>query len=790
MIAFAVIAIGAVISTGWVLGSPAMVRVLPGSVAMGLNTALALIAAGIWLLMRGSRTPGAQRVRIGLALFLVVLFTLILLEHIFAIDLGIDWRELHQRIPDQNRLPGRVAPNTSIALLTCGIAFLLREFDLKHGKALSRALGVVILAIGVSGIVGYALDLEWLYRWYRLNRMALPTAAALTLLGIALLLETAEARRFRVRDADKLIVARGVATLALLATAFLFSGFVVLREGVENSIRRSFLQTAEDNRALMISVLEQHARMAKLVATSPILIDSVVALQTGGPGALERRPARSPEEVRQRFKALGFSRIDIYDRNGVLLAGQFPPPPAQLRVELKRFGEATELIWVDGFLLSHRLPLQIADETIGSVVLEQPLSSGFAHHPGLGETGERRLCAQSEGRLRCFPSSPSTKTLDLPLLRDGQPSFPVARAILLGEKGVTRANDYGGRPVLAAYVPIEAGTLGMVLKQEVDELFAPLRKRLALLFGLVVLLVAGSVLILRSAVRPLTAQLLRAETTAREHAGALRASMQALSEASSGLRASEQQVRALNSELEHRVAERTADLTRANDDLRQFAYAASHDLQEPLRNITLFSQFVQRRYSDQIDAQVHGYLDLIAANAQRMQQLLRDVLAYTQAGEALEGNGTSDPMAALDEVVANLHSAIVESGAQIERDALPDRVGIHHTHLVQLLQNLIGNAIKYRSANALRVRIAARREQGRWVFSVRDNGIGIEKQYLEQIFGVFRRLHKSEYPGTGIGLAICQKIVQRYDGSIWAESAPGEGTTIYFSLPAAPADDA
>lgn len=133
-----------------------------------------------------------------------------------------------------------MAANTSVALLPCGIAFLLREFDFKHSKALARAMGIAILAIGVSGIVGYALDLEWLYGWYRLNRMALPTAAAVTLLGIAVLLETSEARRFRVRDADKLIVARGVATLALLATTFLFTGFVVLREGVEDSIRRSF----------------------------------------------------------------------------------------------------------------------------------------------------------------------------------------------------------------------------------------------------------------------------------------------------------------------------------------------------------------------------------------------------------------------------------------------------------------------------------------------------------------------------------------------------------------------
>lgn len=770
---------------GWAVGSAALVRMVPGSVAMGFNTALGLIAAGIWLLMRRVQTAGGRRVRIGLALFLIALFALILFEHIFGIDLGVDWQTLHQRVPDQNRLPGRVAPNTSIALMMCGAALLLRDLDFRLSRSAARFLGFFVSGIGLTGLVGYALDLEWLYRWYRLNRMALPTAAAVSLLGTAILLETRQAKPFRVRDADKLIVGRGVATLSLLAIAFALTGFVVLRESIEHSVRNNLLQTAQSDRALILSSIEQHARMAKMTAASPALIESVISsrrfeLDTGDAENV------SVLDLRSRYMTAGFSRFDIYDASGAMLVGQPALREPVLRIKLERFGNAAELIWRNGFLLSHHIKLAAGDRTIGWAELEQPLSGGFPTEKALGKTGERRLCAQLNGRLRCFPSLPRTAALDLPLTKNRQPAFPVVHAILNGETGVTTAHDYQGRPVLAAYVPVEPGVLGLVIEQEVDELFAPLRQRLALLLGLVLLLVAGAAIVLRSTVRPLASKLLHAETTAREQAAALRASMQALRDASNGLRESERQVRALNSELEHRVIERTADLTRANDDLRQFAYAASHDLQEPLRNIALFSQFVQRRYAGQLEQGGIAYLDLIAQNAQRMQRLLSDVLEYTKAGETSPGHANSDANAALDEALANLHATIAESGAQIERGALPSHVGAHAAHLVQILQNLIGNAIKYRSASAPRVRIEARRDGNQWIFSVRDNGIGIEKQYIEQIFGVFRRLHKNEYPGTGIGLAICQKIVQRYDGSIRLESTPGEGTTFYFSLPAAP----
>lgn len=785
-----VLGLGLVAATGWMIGSSTMVRMVPGSVAMGFNTALGLIAGGIWILVRQEKSAAWRQFRIALALFMIILFGLILLQHIFGVDFGIDWRELHKRVPDRNRLPGRVAPNTSLALFICGSALLIRDLAFNSRLMIVRGLGWVVLTIGLSGLLGYLLNLEWLYQWYRLNRMALPTAIAVTLLGAAVTLDSHEPRQFRIRDADKVIVARSVATIALLAVMFMLSGFVVLRQGIEQLIRQNMLQTVEDDRVLLLSVFEQHARLVKLVASSPSLAEGVKS-ETGRRAGDPNAASSSLEKVRQRFLLLGFSRFDVYDSNGILLAGE-PNTPALMRVALKAPGEAAEIVWRDGYLIANRVVLKHQANMLASVTLEQKMPSlfpNFSKAGAGGSSGEHRLCARAEERLLCFPSGPGTHALDLPLRYNNAPSFPVARALLNGEKGVVTATDYRGKPVLAAFVPIESGVLGLVFKQEIEEAFAPLRQRLAGLIGLVILLVAGSALILRSAVRPLATKLLQAETTAREQAAALRSSLKALNDTSSELQESERQVRALNTDLERRVAERTADLMRANDELRQFAYAASHDLQEPLRNIALFSQFIHRRYADKLDSGGAEYLHLMAQNAQRMQQLLRDVLEFAQAGDSAPGSAESDANAALDEALANLHATILESGTHVERGVLPTRVAVHHIHLVQVLQNLIGNSIKYRSAHAPRINVDARREQARWIFSVRDNGIGIEKPYIDQIFGMFRRLHKNEYPGTGIGLAICQKIVQRYDGEIWVESEVGLGTTFYFSLPAAAEPD-
>ncbi len=227
------------------------------------------------------------------------------------------------------------------------------------------------------------------------------------------------------------------------------------------------------------------------------------------------------------------------------------------------------------------------------------------------------------------------------------------------------------------------------------------------------------------------------------------------------------------------------ELRCANHDLEQFAYSASHDLQEPLRGVKIYSELLTKRYGPNLDGEALEFLGYLRGGASRMEMLVRDLLAYTQVTKLEVPEEHADANVALSETLANLNGAIVESGARITSGALPS-VPVHATHLKQLFQNLVGNAIKYRSKDRVpTVHVTAEQNGERWQFSIVDNGIGIEAEYKERIFGLFKRLHSSsEYSGTGIGLAICQRIVERYQGRIWVESKPGSGSTFKFTLPA------
>ena len=227
------------------------------------------------------------------------------------------------------------------------------------------------------------------------------------------------------------------------------------------------------------------------------------------------------------------------------------------------------------------------------------------------------------------------------------------------------------------------------------------------------------------------------------------------------------------------------DLRRANQDLEQFAYSVSHDLQEPLRTIKIFGELLAGRYGTTLEHEAMAFLNNIRDGAGRMEMLVRDLLAYNHASTSEEATDYVDANAAMQAAIANLAGAIAETGAKVDVDRLPS-VRIQSIHLQQVFQNLIGNAIKYRRPGVPpAVDITVRREKATWLFSISDNGLGIEPQFTEKIFGLFKRLHTGdEYSGTGIGLALCQRIVERHHGRIWVESEPGRGSTFHFTLPA------
>jgi signal transduction histidine kinase len=249
--------------------------------------------------------------------------------------------------------------------------------------------------------------------------------------------------------------------------------------------------------------------------------------------------------------------------------------------------------------------------------------------------------------------------------------------------------------------------------------------------------------------------------------------------------------------LAQKVEERTAELVLANEELRrkaeelarsnaeleQFARVASHDLQEPLRTIRSYARLLRRRYQSALGKDGEEFLAFIDGGASRMEGLIKGVLELARVGSGVPARAPFEAEAALAQALENLQAAIRESDAAVTHGPLPIVVG-DKKQVAQLFQNLVGNALKYRGAEAPAVRVEAARTKEGWLFSVRDNGIGIEPRYADRVFLLFQRLHtQQEIPGTGIGLALCKKIVEQHGGRIWVESAPGAGATFFFTLP-------
>ena len=235
---------------------------------------------------------------------------------------------------------------------------------------------------------------------------------------------------------------------------------------------------------------------------------------------------------------------------------------------------------------------------------------------------------------------------------------------------------------------------------------------------------------------------------------------------------------------EEKVKGYTEELRRSNQELEHFAYVASHDLQEPLRAVSSFSQMLAQRYLNKLDADANDFINFIVDGATRMQTLINDLLTFSRVGTRGKPFAPAACGEILQVALGNLDAAIADSGANVTHDPLP-MVLADPTQLTQLFQNLCGNAIKFRRpAETPRIHVSAARQDGVWQFDVRDNGVGIESKYFDRIFIIFQRLHeREEYPGTGIGLAVCKKIVERHGGRIWVESEPGNGSTFHFTLP-------
>jgi PAS domain S-box-containing protein len=241
--------------------------------------------------------------------------------------------------------------------------------------------------------------------------------------------------------------------------------------------------------------------------------------------------------------------------------------------------------------------------------------------------------------------------------------------------------------------------------------------------------------------------------------------------------------------IEEALARHVEELARSNEELERFAYVASHDLQEPLRMITSYVQLLQRRYHGRLDADADDFIRFAVEGAHRMQDLIQDLLTYSRVGSERPRLVEASTETAFLQALEHLEGLRLERGAEVTRGVLPPVLGDQRL-ITQVFQNLLSNSLKFTPAGVPpRIHVSARPQQGEWVFSVADNGIGIPVEYREKVFVLFQRLHaRDEYPGTGIGLSICKRIIEQHGGRIWFESEPGEGTTFYFTLPAVSGD--
>jgi signal transduction histidine kinase len=264
----------------------------------------------------------------------------------------------------------------------------------------------------------------------------------------------------------------------------------------------------------------------------------------------------------------------------------------------------------------------------------------------------------------------------------------------------------------------------------------------------------------------------------------LRQQADALRKQAEDLHRVEQEVRRLNTSLEARVLERTEELLRSNEELQQFAYIASHDLREPLRTVSIYAQLLAKRYQGRLEGDADQFIQFIVQNAARMEVLVHDLLDFSRIDvRGMDFFARISCDSALDDAIANIRPLVAESGAVVTRDPLPSVMG-DAVQLTRLFQNLLVNSIKYRNSDVPRIHIGSRENGEEYLISVKDNGIGIDPQYAEKVFGIFRVLQpRDRSSGSGMGLAICRKIVTRHAGRIWVESELGQGATFYWTIP-------
>ncbi|HYF42800.1 MAG TPA: response regulator [Ramlibacter sp.] len=502
--------LGAFVLLGWALGQEPMVRVLPGSTAMAINTAAMFLAAGSLLLLREWPSPARARAGRWLASLLVAWPAAILSQHLFGLDLGIDWASVHAAVGDGHAKPGRTAPNACVGFLLAGIVLLH-----PHGPAATRrsywltlVLASVTLFIGSTAFIGYLLRLEQLYRVASYNQMAALTSIGMTLVGagvLAVALKRRPAAPQNARLDAARVTWRAVGLLTLFAAGTALTAFGLLKQSYENRAAENLLESGRKSALGVAALLEGKVVLASAVASRPVLSSSLARLAASPEDPLAVEQLRREE---QSFLALGFSGAQLFDARGqqVGASGTMIGTAAALAVPIASGAAQGWLVWKDGYVYRSSHELRERGQVVGRLVLErrlQEFASFLTGAQNISTTSDVVLCAREGSEVVCFPSRFYPEPTRYPMFAaDGKPSFPIVRA-LLGETGSTATQDARRIKVLAAFVPIPRYPLAMVEKLESHELYEPLLHYLPVLSLVILGFIALGAVMLRRSVQPM-----------------------------------------------------------------------------------------------------------------------------------------------------------------------------------------------------------------------------------------------------------------------------------------------
>ena len=751
-----VLVIGAIGLLGWILDTDTPKQFVSSGVPIKANTAVCLFVAGLSLWLLTPERPGTWARRAGRlgAWLVLVMGALSLSEHLFGWDWGIDQILFMERpgLPGTTS-PGRMGPPAAVSFVLAGLAILLLQASSRNHPLLLEIPAVAVGLIALPGMIGYAYGAEALYGLAKYTAIALHTSLGLLLLGAGILLA-----RPREGIASLLydkgvggIVARRFLPPAVLLPLLL--GWLRLR-GEQMGIFQATFGTA-----LMMLI------MMTLFSTLVLCI-----------AALSRREAWQRQQAEE----------SSYARN--LIEASLDP-----LVTISPEGRITDV--------------NRATEQVTGVARASLVGSDFSRYftePEKARAGYRKVLAH--GFVHDYPLTIRHESGHTTDVLYNATVYRNATGAVEGVFAAARDMTEHQRAEEAMRQSAELGELVQLLDQAnvlvrgLDDRITRWNAGCRRLYGFTAEEALGRVSydLLRTRF-PQPLETIRAtlmETgrwkgelvhqpadgrevvvasewlLGRDAAGRPATILEATTDITDRKRAED-------------ALRRTAEeLDRSNKDLEQFAYVASHDLQEPLRMVAGFVQLLRERYQGQLDEQADEFIGYAVDGARRMSTLINDLLAYSRVNMRGGQLLPTDSQETFDLALTNIHAMIEQSGAAVTHDPLPT-VRADKTQLAQLFQNLLGNAVKYRSPDRpAQVHVSARREDGHWLFSVVDNGIGFEQQYEDKLFLIFQRLHsRDKYPGTGIGLAICKRIVERHGGRIWAIGEPHQGATFFFTIP-------